>query len=108
KYLSEKGGDIPTQRSAVVSGLVGEPVHLTQHHAVGTHLRADHSAGGGAQIDGGEDAGARHQRRNAAATPESTGMCRPVVWLRSSPASATTAAATCSGSTSRPSRVRLA
>ena len=48
------------------------------------------------------------QRRNAAATPASTGMCSPVVRARSPPVSATTAAATCSGSTSRFSRVRCA
>ncbi len=48
------------------------------------------------------------QRRKAAATPASTGMCRPVVWDSSPPVSASTAAATCSGSTSRLSRVRWA
>ena len=49
----------------------------------------------------------RH-RRNAAATPASTGMCRPVVWDSSPPVRANTAAATCSGSTSRLSSVRWA
>ena len=44
----------------------------------------------------------------AAATPPSTGMCAPVVTDNSPAVSATTAAATCSGSTSRPSRVRRA
>ena len=48
------------------------------------------------------------QRRNAAATPASTGTCRPVVRARSPPVSANTAAATCSGSTSRLSSVRCA
>ena len=50
----------------------------------------------------------RGHRRNAAATPESTGTCSPVVWLSSGPVSAATALATCSGSTSSPSRVRPA
>ena len=50
----------------------------------------------------------RDQRRKAAATPASTGMCMPVVCDRSPPVSANTAAATCSGSTSRLSNVRCA
>ena len=49
----------------------------------------------------------RH-RRNATATPPSTGMIRPVVRDSSPPTSANTAAATCSGSTSLPSSVRPA
>ena len=52
--------------------------------------------------------GHRRYRRNAAATPASTGMCRPVVWTRSGPTSANTALATWSGSTSRLSSVRWA
>ena len=42
-------------------------------------------AAGGADVDGRVHLTGRsgHQRRNAAATPASTGMCRPVVWLRS-------------------------
>ena len=47
-------------------------------------------------------------RRNAAATPASTGTCRPVVCERSPAVSANTALATFSGSTSRFSRVRWA
>ena len=47
-------------------------------------------------------------RRKAAATPESTGMCSPVVRDSSPPVSANTASATWSGSTSRLSRVRWA
>src|SRR3712207_7836367 len=49
-------------------------------------------AAGGAEVDGGQSqglgsaaaAGSRH-RRKAAATPESTGMCRPVVRESSPP-----------------------
>src|SRR5690606_28336903 len=48
------------------------------------------------------------QRRNAAATPASTGTCNPVVWLSSPAVSARTALATCSGRTSRLSSVRWA
>ena len=47
-------------------------------------------------------------RRNAAATPASTGTCSPVVWVRSGPQRAKTALAQCSGSTSRLRRVRWA
>ena len=50
----------------------------------------------------------RGHRRKAAATPASTGMCSPVVWLRSPPVRAKTAAATCSGRTSCLSSVRCA
>ena len=46
--------------------------------------------------------------KKAAATPASTGMSRPVVSDRSPAHSAATAAATCSGSTSRLSSVRCA
>ena len=47
-------------------------------------------------------------RRKAAATPESTGMCRPVVRLSSGPVSTYTASATFSGTTSRLRIVRFA
>ena len=47
-------------------------------------------------------------RRKAAATPASTGMCRPVVWESSAEVSTAAALATFSGSTSRLSRVRCA
>ena len=54
-----------------------------------------HPAARRAEVDG-RDEPAGH-RRKAAATPASTGMCSPVVWLRSPPVRAKTAAATCSG-----------
>ena len=66
----------------------------------------DHAPAGRAEVDGGERP--RGHRRNAAATPASTGMCSPVVWLRSPPVRAKTAAATCSGRTSCLSSVRCA
>src|SRR6266516_7038595 len=56
----------------------------------------------------GADGSATGQRRNAAATPASTGMCSPVVRESSPAVSTSTAAATCSGRTSRPSSVRFA
>ncbi len=51
---------------------------------------------------------ARAHRRNAAATPASTGMCRPVVWVSSGPQRTKTALAMWSGSTSRLRIVRWA
>ena len=47
-------------------------------------------------------------RKKAAATPESTGMCAPVVRARSPPSKAKTALAMLSGRTSRFKRVRPA
>ena len=66
----------------------------------------DHAPARRPEVDRGERAPAH--RRNAAATPASTGMWRPVVWDRSPPVSANTAAATCSGRTSRLRIVRWA
>ena len=86
-------------------------------------IAGDDPAARGADVDRRDDGGARFghrgprpvimdtvvcQRRKAAATPASTGMCRPVVWDRSAEHSTNTALATCSGSTSRFSRVRCA
>ena len=56
----------------------------------------------------GRATGESAHRRNAAATPASTGMWSPVVWLRSLVHSTNTAFATFSGSTSRFSSVRCA
>src|SRR2546430_14615737 len=50
----------------------------------------------------GADGSATGQRGNAAATPASTGMCSPVVRESSPAVSTSTAAATCSGTTSPP------
>ena len=63
-----------------------------------------HPAPGGAEVDRGDGG----HRKNAAATPASTGMCSPVVRDSSPAVSTNTAAATCSGRTSRLSSVRCA
>ena len=86
--------------------LVREAVDLGQLELVGADPPDHHPAARRAEIDG-RDEPAGH-RRKAAATPASTGMCSPVVWLRSPPVRAKTAAATCSGRTSRLSSVRCA
>jgi hypothetical protein len=69
---------------------------------------AEHdSAARGAEINSGHPARTAH-RRKAAATPASTGMCRPVVWLISAEHSTKTAFATFYGKTSRFNSVREA
>ena len=83
--------------------------HLTDRLTVARNsgsepLEAPRSPAASLTVVGGDSA----HRRNAAATPESTGMCSPVVCARSPPASTKTAAATCSGSTSFWSSVRWA
>src|SRR4029079_9970971 len=83
---------------------VAEPVDLGQREVLPPDLADDHTCDRRPEVDRGQ----RDHRRNAAATPESTGMCSPVVCARSPAVSAKTAAATCSGSTSCPSSVRLA
>ncbi len=80
---------------------VGEAVHLAPGAAsAGRPGRRIDAAAGRAEVDGRDRTGraARAHRRKAAATPESTGMCRPVVWVRSGPLSTKTASATFSGS----------
>ena len=79
-----------------------------------------HAAAGRPEVDRGHaqrsvpGLGAVHlssrpaQRRKPAATPASTGMCRPVVCDSSPDVSTNTALATCSGSTSRLRIVRWA
>ena len=116
----EQRGEVPAQGAVGVGhGPVREPGDLGERHdravvAVGAaHLAPDHPAAGRTEVDGRErrdrcGLGRHRQRRNAAATPESTGMCRPVVCDRSPAASANAAAATCSGSTSFLRRVRCA
>ena len=95
--------DVPVQAVLGAHRFVGEPRGGGQPQRVGTHLADHHPAAGGAQVDGREP-----HRRNAAATPESTGMCRPVVRESSGEQSTNTAWAQCSGSTSCLSRVRWA
>ena len=79
--VSVQAEDVPVQRAARGHRLVGEPVHLVQGDARVAHLPGHHPAAGGAQVDRCDgDAG---HLRNAAATPASTGMSRPVVSGRS-------------------------
>src|SRR6266508_718760 len=96
--------DVPVQCAADRHGHVVEAGDLVQAQRVWRDLGEHHPATGRTEVDGREGS----HRRNAAATPASTGMCRPVVCERSPAVSANTAAATCSGSTSRLRSVRLA
>ena len=109
--LAVQAGDVPAQVSVEADRPVREPVDLVEVERVladpADARPARWTRRGRPRRRRGRARRARH-RRNAAATPASTGMCSPVVW-RSSPAvSAKTALATCSGSTSRLSRVRWA
>ncbi len=100
---------VPVQRAVRGrDGAVGEAVHLDEVEAAGTDGTDHHPAAAGADVDRGDAQHRHRQRRNPAATPASTGTCRPVVWVRSPPVSANTALATCSGSTSRLRMVRWA
>ncbi|CAM5435401.1 hypothetical protein SANTM175S_10632 [Streptomyces antimycoticus] len=127
-----EGQDVPVQGAQDAGGPVGEAVCLVEGQPFGGDLTDDDAAAGRTEVYGGEAVlfgghvdlvvgGVRGrllwcvrgpsracQRRNAAATPASTGMCRPVVWVRSPPTSVKTAFATWVGSTSRFRRVRRA
>ena len=85
---------------------VWEPSNLLGPNAVTAHVTDDHSTASSAEIDRGDVP--RAHRRNAAATPASTGMCSPVVWEKSDVQMANTAFATFSGTTSRLRIVRCA
>ena len=87
---------------------VGEPVQFVDGERVWTDLPHHDPAAGRAKIDAPPTVSIAGQRRKAAGTPPSTGISRPVVSGRSPAVSAITAAAMCSGSTSRFSRVRCA
>ena len=102
----EQRAGVPAQHAAHGPGLVGEAVHLPEAETTLRSASNDDPPAGGAQIDR-RDPDPAH-RRNPAATPESTGMCIPVVRDRSPAVRANTAAATCSGSTSFFSSVRWA
>ncbi|SCF93648.1 hypothetical protein GA0115255_111834 [Streptomyces sp. Ncost-T6T-2b] len=101
--------DVPAQAFGQVHGPVGEAVGLGEVQGVRADAAGHDPPAGRAEVDGREGlrTGGAH-RRKAAATPASTGMWRPVVWVNSPPVSAKTALATCSGSTSRLRRVRWA
>ncbi len=110
--LLEQGGEVPAQVAVEAHGAVLEAVHRLQGDPAVDDAAGHHPPARRADVDGGEDlagrpVGAAHLR-NAAATPASTGTCRPVVWDRSAEQRTKTAFATCSGSTSRLRRVRCA
>ena len=98
--------DVPVEPVGQPHRVVREAADLGQLEGVRADPADHHPAARRAEIDGRDEPGGH--RRKAAATPASTGMCNPVVWLRSPPVSAKTAAATCSGTTSRLSSVRCA
>src|SRR5665213_1170249 len=91
--------DVPVQPVRGLNRSVREPQHVVQPQLLGTDVTEHDAAAGRAEIDRRDYP--RHYRRKAAATPASTGMCSPVVWLRSDVHSTKTAFATFSGSTSR-------
>src|SRR5215203_4024854 len=99
--------DVPVQAIGYSHRFVGKSVDLRQGQYLGADLAEHHPAAGCPKVNRRHPSGTGH-RRKAAATPASTGMCRPVVWLRSAEQSTKTALATFSGSTSRLSRVRCA
>ena len=89
---------VPVEPVGQLDRVVREPVDLVEPQRAVADPPDDHPAARRAEVDRGDDA--RAHRRNAAATPASTGMWSPVVCDRSPPTSANTAAATCSGRTS--------
>lgn len=108
-HLRPKHLDVPAQMAAALDHAVGEPVDQFEPDGLPFDKASHHPPARRAEVDRGDDP-SRHRpyRRKAAATPESTGTIRPVVWENSEEASTATALATCSGSTSRWSSVRLA
>ncbi|BAS12238.1 hypothetical protein AHiyo8_05410 [Arthrobacter sp. Hiyo8] len=116
EHLTEQGVEVPVESAVELHDAVGETVHRFQRDRFSGRGAAgdpaEHDAPRGrSDIDGGENAagtGLSVHRRKAAATPASTGMCRPVVCESSLLVSTAAALATCSGRTSRLSRVRWA
>ena len=105
-------GQVPVHRGALaipqIDRFVGEPGQRPDVQGARTDRGEHDPAAGRPEVDRGEVAGAARHRRNAAATPASTGTCRPVVWEKSDVHNANAALAMFSGSTSRLSRVRWA
>ena len=106
EHLAVEPQDVPVEAVREPDGLVREAMDLAQLELVRRDPPDHHPAARRAEVDGRDEPGGH--RRKAAATPASTGMWSPVVWLRSPPVRAKTAAATCSGRTSRLSSVRCA
>ena len=99
--------DIPAPAPAGMKWSVGKPAHLGQGWHSGREIGQDDAATPRADVDGRYPSHGGY-RIKAAATPESTGIIRPVVRENSSETIAATAAAMCSGSTSRLRMVRCA
>ena len=95
----EQRASVPAQHAADQSRLVGETMDLPEAETPVRSVSDDDPSAGAAQIDGRDPD--RVHRRNPAVTPESTGICSPVVKDRSPAVRATTAAATWLGRTSR-------
>ena len=106
EHLAVDAEHVPEERAADRDAAVGEAVHLLQGEVPRTDAGGHHTAARRPEVDGREAQG-RH-RRKAAATPASTGMCSPVVWLSWSVQRTKTALAMLSGSTSRLRIVRCA
>jgi hypothetical protein len=84
--------DVPVQSVGERDGPVREPRDLPHPHLALADLAENHPARGRPEVDGGDPHGVRRHhetayRRNAAATPESTGRCTPVVRESSGPVS---------------------
>ncbi len=108
--LSVQFHHVPVQRLPVVlvqgDGSVREARHRCHPDTAAVDVTDDDSAARRAEVDRSDTP--RTHRRKAAATPASTGMCRPVVCEKSDVQIAYTAFATFSGTTSRLSIVRCA
>ncbi len=106
----EQPGQVPVHRGALaipqVDRIVGEPGHWSDVQCLRTDRGEHDPSAGGTEVHRGETAGAAGHRRNAAATPASTGTCRPVVCEKSEVHSTNAALAMFSGRTSRLSNVR--
>ena len=84
--LRVAGRDVPVQPVGRAHRVVGEPGDRLEREPVRADLAEHHPAAGGAEVDRGDgDRLIGATCRNAAATPASTGMCSPVVWVRSGP-----------------------
>ncbi len=119
---AESGHDLPVQLDDVpVQGVAGRARagrpgrsgsgRRGPSDAVPVHVADDDPPARRAEVDRGDAAAVRHgvpYRRNAAATPASTGTCSPVVCEKSDVQMAYTAFATFSGTTSRLRMVRWA
>ena len=108
QHLAMETRQVPAKVPVLFGHPIGKAVNLPDVDAVAVDEAGDDASARGAEVDRGEDPWGHRQRKKAAATPASTGTNNPVVWLNSSEVSAATAAATCSGSTSRLSKVRWA